>query len=89
MHAALSYTIQGGLGWLEVGLPPSVSAWSGVCHQCSVPAGQNCQHFNDNDHDGPVTSQMVTILFSHEGGAAICIFEYLDKFKYLQKYGNF
>ena len=38
--------LQGWLGWLEVGLPPGVSAWSGVCHQCSVSAGGIYQLFS-------------------------------------------
>ena len=38
---------------MEVGLSPGVTAWPGVCHQCSVPTGENHEHLND---DGPVRS---------------------------------
>ena len=59
---------------MEVGLSPCVPAWSGVCHQCSVPAGENPEHFND---DGNIWNGF-DIDASYEGSPAICIFEYLD-----------
>ena len=38
---------EGRLGWLEVGLPPSVATWTGLCHQRPVPAGENWQRLNN------------------------------------------
>ena len=59
---------------MEVGLSPCVTAWPGVCHQCSVPTGENHEHFND---DGSIW-RCFDIDANYDDIPAICIFKYLD-----------